>query len=107
VTVKKVVNAGAECELEPELIAFCSTKELSAEGHDRAQEVVKIGQTLDVEVTHCDVQHHKISVSVKARAEKEIREDYEQYMKKQNQSGAAKVTMADAVAGGHPRPKNV
>lgn len=98
ITIKKVVNAGAECELEPDLIAFCTTKELSSQGADRAQEVVKVGQTLEIEVLNCDPQHQKISVSAKARAEKEIREDYEQYLKKQNQSGDAKVTMADAMA---------
>jgi small subunit ribosomal protein S1 len=97
VTVKKLVNSGAECELEPGLIAFCTTKELSIDQSDRAQDAAKVGQVLDVEVISCDSQHQKISVSVKARAEKEIREDYEQYLKKQNQSGAAKVTMADAV----------
>lgn len=107
VTVVRVNNAGAECELEPELIAFCATKELSAEGANRAQDIVKVGQKLNVEVTQFDPAHHKITVSVKTRAEKEIREDYEQYMQKQNQSGAAKVTMADAVgAAAHPRPKN-
>jgi small subunit ribosomal protein S1 len=108
VTVTKVVSGGAECELEPELIAFCPTKELAAEASGRAQDFVKMGQKLDVEVTNFDQAHHKITVSVKARADKEIREDYEQYMKKQNQSGAAKATMAEAVgASAHSKVKNV
>lgn len=105
VTVTKLNSYGAECELEPELIAFCSNKELSQEGAHRASDIVKVGQKLQVEVTNIDPAHHKVSVSVKARAEKEIREDYEQYMKKQNQSGAAKVTMADAMVGRTPKAK--
>jgi len=105
VTVTKINNYGAECELEPELIAFCTTKELGSEGGSRAADIVKVGQKLNVEVTNCDPAHQKVTVSVKARAEKEIREDYEQYMKKQNQSGAAKVTMADAIGGRTPKAK--
>ncbi|MBH1988422.1 MAG: S1 RNA-binding domain-containing protein [Myxococcaceae bacterium] len=87
VTVKRVSHAGFECELEPELVAFCSTREMG-------DTPVKQGQTLQVEVIACDPVQHKVSMSVKARIEKEAREDYDAYLKR-SEGQSSKATLGD------------
>lgn len=89
VTVKRVSHNGFECELEPELTAFCSNKELG-------DMTAKQGQKLNVEVVACDPVQHRVSISVKARAEKEAREDYDAYLKR-SQGQNSKVTLGDAL----------
>lgn len=97
VVVMRMNSHGVECDLEPGLVGFCSSKELTAEGGSgRPQDKVKIGQTINVEVTQCDVHKHSISLSVKARVQKETREDYEHYLSKQSQDGS-KMTLGDII----------
>lgn len=87
VTVKRVSHAGFECELEPELIAFCPNRELG-------ESAIKQGQKVNVEVIACDPVQHKVSISVKARANKEAREDYDAYLKR-SEGQNAKATLGD------------
>lgn len=89
VTVKRVSHGGFECELEPELMAWCSGKELG-------DTPAKLGQKLSVEVVACDPVQQKISISVKARIDKEAREDYDAYLKK-SQGQNSKATLGDAL----------
>lgn len=89
VTVKRVSHNGFECELEPELIAFCSNKELG-------ETTAKQGQKLNIEVVACDPVQQRISISVRARADKEAREDYDDYLKR-SQGQNSKATLGDAL----------
>ncbi|MEI6790211.1 MAG: S1 RNA-binding domain-containing protein [Myxococcaceae bacterium] len=89
VTVKRVSHNGFECELEPELTAFCSNKELG----DMS---AKQGQKLNVEVVACDPVQHRVSLSVKTRADKEAREDYDAYLQR-SQGQNSKATLGDAL----------
>ncbi len=95
--VHKLLQNGIECELEPELIAYCSLRELSSEPVGRPQDVVKVGDTIDVEVILCDPAEHRVTVSVKARTQHETQEDYQMYLKRQKESGAGRTTFGDAI----------
>lgn len=87
VTVKRITTHGFECELEPGLTAFCSSKEYG-------EITPKQGQALGVEVTICDPIQHKINLSIKARVNHEAREDYDAYLKKQS-GGQGRATLGD------------
>jgi len=89
VTVKRVSHNGFECELEPELTAFCSNKELG-------DLTAKQGQKLNIEVVACDPVQQRVSISVKARADKEAREDYDAYLQR-SQGQNSKATLGDAL----------
>ncbi len=95
VTVKRVSHNGFECELEPELMAYCSNKELG-------DTPAKLGQKINVEVTACDPVQQRISISVRARIDKEAREDYDAYLKR-SQGQNSKATLADALGRLEPR----
>lgn len=89
VSVKRIVHNGFECELEPELTAFCSYKELG-------ETTAKQGQKLNIEVVACDPVQQRISISVKARIDKEAREDYDDYLKR-SQGQNSRATLGDAL----------
>ncbi len=104
VTVKRLVNQGAECELEPTLIGYCPTRELSATQEiSRPQDAVKIGEVLRVEVTHYDPSEQRITLSVRVRAEKETKEDYQMYLQRQSKESSAKVTLKEALEDSKPK----
>jgi small subunit ribosomal protein S1 len=87
VVVKRVTPHGFECDLEPELTAFCSAREYG----DVAP---RQGQTLGAEITVCDPIQHKINLSLKARVDHEAREDYDAYIKKQSDT-QGRATLGD------------
>lgn len=104
VVVKRIVNQGAECELEAELIGYCPTRELSATQEvSRPQDAVKVGATLRVEVTHYDASEHRLTLSVRVRAEKETKEEYQMYLQRQSKESSAKVTLKEAMEDLKPR----
>jgi small subunit ribosomal protein S1 len=104
VIVKRIVNQGAECELEPELIGYCPTRDLSTiQEISRPQDIVKVGATLRVEVTHCDPSEHRLNLSVRIRAEKETKEEYQMYLQRQAKESSARVTLKEAIEDSKPK----
>ncbi|MEM7495077.1 MAG: S1 RNA-binding domain-containing protein [Myxococcota bacterium] len=97
VKVSQLTARGALCTLEEELTGFCSTKELSSEPIDRPQDVVKVGQELDVVVTSCEPARCSVTLSVRQRATQETRQDYQSYLKRQAKEGSDRVKLGDAL----------
>lgn len=95
--VTKHHSNGVDVELEPGLTGYCGLRELSTEPASRPQDMVKLGQSLDVLVTLCDPKTGKIQVSVRALQDSETQEAYAQYLEKQSLEGEAKTTLADAI----------
>lgn len=97
VQVTQLAANGALFVLEEELTGFCPTKELSSEPTDRPQDVVKVGQELDVVVTSCEPARCSVTLSVRQRATQETRQDYQSYLKRQAKEGDDRVKLGDAL----------
>jgi small subunit ribosomal protein S1 len=97
VTVTKVTQAGAECELAPDLIGFCPARELVVEDGRRAQDAVKVGDKLDVLVVQFDPADKRVLLSVKAKEQKEVKEHYQDYLRREAEKGSMKTTLGDAL----------
>ena len=104
-TVSQISSGGAECNLEGGLVAFCPTKHLSEDSAGRAQDIVKVGQELDVQVIECSQRDMKIVVSARALAQQETKDAYKSYLKEQEKSSAGKVTLGDMFNKNNSRPE--
>jgi len=104
--VMKVTEYGAFVEIEPGIDGLCHISELAEDRVEKAEDVVKPGEELEVMVIDVDPGERRISLSIKAA--REGTSDYRAYMTEQNagasQLGAAlgkaiasgKVTAADS-----------
>jgi small subunit ribosomal protein S1 len=64
-TVTKLTNFGVFVELEPDLEGLLHISELSDEKIDSPQDVVKIGDTLEVKILRVDTDARKIGLSLR------------------------------------------
>lgn len=97
--VIRVDEKGAWLEVEEGLTCFCFVRDLvgkEGDGHvERAQDAVKIGQEVDVEVKNFDRRFKKVSVSMRAVIEGDTREAYDDYKKKEAAEGQKLNPLAD------------
>ncbi len=102
--VLRADDKGAQLEVEAGLSCYCSWRDLvDAEGNpvERAQDAVKQGQSIEVEVRQFDRRFKKVSVSMRAVVEGETRAAYEAY-KKQEQGEQKLNPLADKLKGLKP-----
>ncbi|MFZ9887616.1 MAG: S1 RNA-binding domain-containing protein [Myxococcota bacterium] len=98
--ISRVVDRGVYFKLEEGLEAFCPLRELTGEPAQRAQDVVKTGEEMEVEVKNFDRRTRKVTVSVRAVIEGETRRAYDEYKKKERSDGASdRLTLGDALGG--------
>jgi small subunit ribosomal protein S1 len=88
--VIRVDEKGAWFEVEEGLSCFCFVRDLIGKEGDgrveRAQDAVKIGQEIEVEVKNFDRRFKKVSVSARAVVEGDTREAYDAYKKQEKQA---------------------
>ncbi len=63
--VTKLTNFGAFVELEPDLEGLLHVSELSDEKVDGPQDIVKVGQELEIKILRVDIEDRKIGLSLK------------------------------------------
>jgi small subunit ribosomal protein S1 len=97
VTVTRVVEQGVEVDVEEGLSGFIPKRELSSEPVTRVQDVAKVGQEFEAQVSQFERRRQKVSFSVKALETAETREAYEDYKKREGDSGEGRMTIGDAI----------
>jgi small subunit ribosomal protein S1 len=97
VTVTRVSDGGANVELDEGLNGFVKNRDLSTEAGTRAQDVVKTGEEIEVEVMHFDRRTRRVSLSARAVIEGETRAAYDEYKKKEREMRDDRLTLGDAL----------
>ena len=92
--VTRVVEFGAFVELEPGIEGLVHVSELAEQRTERASDVVKAGDDLEVQVVELDAERHKIRLSVRALTQLS-RDEYKEHMKP---SVDARTTLGDLFA---------
>jgi small subunit ribosomal protein S1 len=83
-TVTKLANFGAFIEIEKGFEGMIHVSELSEERIMHPEQVVKVGDKIKCEITNIDERERKVSLSVKAMARREERENLDAYRAKQS-----------------------
>ena len=96
-TVTRFTERGALHELEDGLVVMCSNRDLSEEKVHRAQDVTKVGATLEGVVTEFDRRHLVVNISVKRLLQTERQEAYQAYLDKQEEDSNQRMTLGDAL----------
>ena len=89
--VMKLTEYGAFVEIEPGIDGLCHISELAEEHVDKAEDVVKMGDSVDVMIIDVDPADRRISLSIKAA--REGTSDYRAYM----QDDASRSQLGDAL----------
>ncbi len=89
--VMKVTDFGAFVEIEPGIEGLCHISELADERVEKASDIAKVGDSIDVMILEVDPAERRISLSIKAA--REGTSDYRAYMTDQTSTGGA--TFAD------------
>lgn len=101
--VVRVDDKGAWLAVEDGLTCYCFVRDLVGKEGDgrveRAQEAVKVGMEIDVEVKSFDRRFKKVSVSMRAVIEGDTREAYDDYKKKEAAEGQRLNPLADKLKG--------
>jgi len=84
--VTKITNFGVFVELEPDLEGLLHVSELSDQKVDTPQEVVKVGEEIEVKILRVDIEDRKIGLSLK-RAQWAAEDDQEQQEKQPQRGG--------------------
>lgn len=84
--VTKLTNFGVFVELEPDLEGLLHISELSDEKVDGPQDVVEVGQNVEIKILRVDIDDRKIGLSLK-RAQWAAEDKEEQDKNKPNQRG--------------------
>lgn len=95
--VVRVMDRGAYVQLADNLQGFVPLRELSSDPVQRAQDIVKMGQELELEVKTFDRRTRRVTLSARAIAEGDTKRAYDEYKKQQGQSG--RLTLGDALGG--------
>ena len=107
--VVRVDDKGAWLGVEDGITCFCFVRDLVGKEGDgrveRAQEAVKVGQEIEVEVKSFDRRFKKVSVSARAVIEGDTREAYQDYKKKEAAEGQKLNPLADKLRGISVAPK--
>ncbi len=97
-TAEKVTDKEVVFTLEESaLTGVCNFRDLSTEPVSRAQDVVRVGDELELLVKNFDRNRKKVVLSVKALVEGDTREAYKEYKAKEAESGGGRLTLADAI----------
>lgn len=101
--VVRVDDKGAWLGVEEGLTCYCFVRDLVGKEGDgrveRAQEAVKVGMEIDVEVKSFDRRFKKVSVSMRAVIEGDTREAYDDYKKKEAAEGQKLNPLAEKLKG--------
>jgi small subunit ribosomal protein S1 len=84
--VTKITNFGVFVELEPDLEGLLHVSELSDQKVEAPQDVVKVGEELEVKILRVDIEDRKIGLSLK-RAQWAAEDDQEQQEKGSQRGG--------------------
>lgn len=84
--VTKITNFGVFVELEPDLEGLLHVSELSDQKVDTPQDVVKVGEEIEVKILRVDIDDRKIGLSLK-RAQWAAEDDQEQLDKQPQRGG--------------------
>jgi small subunit ribosomal protein S1 len=95
--VVRVMDRGAYVQLADDLQGFVPLRELSADPVQRAQDIVKMGQELELEVKTFDRRTRKVTLSARAVSEGDTKRAYDDYKKSQGRSD--RMTLGDALGG--------
>jgi len=79
--VTKITNFGVFVELEPDLEGLLHVSELSDQKVDTPQEVVKVGEEIEVKILRVDIEDRKIGLSLK-RAQWAAEDDQEKQLQR-------------------------
>jgi len=91
-TVTKITNFGVFVELEQGLEGLLHISELADHKVDNPEEVVKVGQKVEVRIIKIDPDERKIGLSIRALKDDEYRADWEAYTES---TGRPEVTLGD------------
>ena len=94
--VKKMTDYGIFVAIENGLEGLVRLNELTDKKINKADEVVKIGDKINVKIINIDPQNKKLAFSVKQIASDKEREEFEKYLTKQEKNEA--VTLGDRFA---------
>ncbi|RKQ37676.1 30S ribosomal protein S1 [Oceanobacillus halophilus] len=86
-TVKRLVNFGAFVEIFPGVEGLVHISQIANRHIGTPQEVLEIGQKINVKVLDVNEQEERISLSIKELEQEQEEKDYKQYEKDEEQSG--------------------
>lgn len=93
--VVKVFDFGAVVRLDPEVEGFLHVSEISLERVAKAQQKLKVGDKIRVEVIQVDRENRRISLSAKAVALREGQVNWEDFQK---QAVSSRTTLGDVLS---------
>lgn len=86
-TVKRLVNFGAFVEIEPGLEGLVHISQIADRHIETPEEVLKVGEKIQVKVLSVDEVEERISLSIKELEQDQTKAEYKQYEKVGDQSG--------------------
>jgi small subunit ribosomal protein S1 len=86
-TVKRLVNFGAFVEVKPGVEGLVHISQIANRHIGTPQEVLEVGQTINVKVLDVNEQAQRISLSIKELEAEQEKNEYKQYEKDEDQSG--------------------
>jgi small subunit ribosomal protein S1 len=99
-TVSRISDRGAFFDLDDGLSAFCPRRELSSDPVSRVQDIVRVGDELELEVRTLDRRYRRVTLSAKAVVEGDTRKAYADYKKREKTTGHSdRTTLGDALKG--------
>ncbi|UJL48106.1 30S ribosomal protein S1 [Virgibacillus sp. NKC19-16] len=86
-TVKRLVNFGAFIEVLPGVEGLVHISQIANRHIGTPQEVLEVGQQIEVKVLDVNEKEERISLSIKELEQEQEAKDYQQYEKDEDQSG--------------------
>lgn len=86
-TVKRLVNFGAFVEVQPGVEGLVHISQIANRHIGTPQEVLDVGQQIQVKVLDISETEERISLSIKELEQEQAAKDYKQYEKSEDQSG--------------------
>ena len=94
-TVVRIMPFGAFVELQPGVEGLLHISRIAEKHINKVDEVLKVGQEVDVKIIELDADKKRISLSIKDITTDKEKEDYQAYM--EQQSDEAGVTIGDTI----------
>jgi small subunit ribosomal protein S1 len=95
--VTRVVSFGAFVEIKPGIEGLVHISQLSQDRVNKAEDVVKTGQTVTVKVMEVDFDKKRISLSIRAVEEGKERAEMEKYVKEYKQDETQGFSLGDRI----------
>lgn len=96
-TCSRVADQGAYFDLGDDLTGFCHVRDLSPEHIERASEVIKTGQEIELEIKNLDRNRLTVLFSAKSIIEEDTKRAYQEYKDKEQQEADSRLTLGDAI----------